>query len=263
MPLSFASFVPDSPLLINEINPNPSPEINRLIKSFSMLADYIKTKNISTIVMFSSGAETLPGKLSIIHDPVINGDLNIFSRPDISLTMPHNGNLAYLIAQAVEHTDNPVKLVSDQNLDYTFLVPLLLLREVIQGIKIVPCILQDNNQGCFELGRKIRKIIDHSSENILLLASGEICRTNSKSKKDPALTSAQELFATKVLTNLKNNKLEEITNLNEKELKKINAHSLITLQTLIATINQTKTNIIINANETNLGVNYLNVIFNL
>lgn len=263
MPLSFASFVPDSPLLITEINSTPSSEILRLVKSFSILADYIKTKNISTIIMFSAGAETYPGKLSIIHDPVINGDLNVFSRADISLTLPHNTNLAYLIAQAVEHTDHPVKLVSQQIIDYTFLVPLLQIREVVQGLKIIPIVLQESQTGCFELAKKIRKIVDSSTENILLMASGEICRAVGKGPASNHLSAIQETFANKVLANLKNNNLEAIVNINEKELKKMNANSLIALQTLITCINQTKTNIVINANETNLGVNYLNVIFNL
>lgn len=263
MPLSIAAFVPDSPLLIKEINQQPTKEIERLLTSFITLANLIKTKNISTIILLSTGAENLPGKTSIVHDPVINGDLNDFGRPDISLTLAHDQKMAYQMAQLLEHTPYATKLISHQNIDYTFLVPLLLLKEVVMGLKIIPCVLQGQRDDNIKFGKTIRKIVERSSDNVLLLGCGEICRTTSRKLKAEQLTPQQKVFSEKILNFIKTNNLLETLVYDDKTLKKLNAQSLAVLQTIAACLNQTKTNNIIAANEINLGVNYLNVIFNL
>ena len=263
MPLSLAAFVPDSPLLLKEINSKQTNESERLVNSFGHLANLIKAKNISTIILLSTGAENLPGDISIIHDPVINGNLNDFGRPDISLSLAHDQKIAYLLAQDLEHTNFPVKLISQQNIDYTFLIPLLILKEVINGLKIVPCILQGSLESNIKFGKTIRRIAERSTENILLLACGEICRSSSRTAKEPHLTQTQKQFSEKILNDIKQNNLLNILNLDEKQLKKHNASSIATLQTIASCINETKTTNVITANETILGINQLNITFNL
>ena len=263
MPLSIAAFVPDSPLLIKEINEQQTTETQRLISSFEPLAHLIKCKNITTVILISTGAENLPGAISILHDPVIYGDFNDFGRPDISLSLAHNIKIAYQMTELLEHSNYPIKLLSQQKMDYTLLTPLLLLKEVINGLKIVPCILQGPHESIIKFGKTIRRISERSNENILLLACGEICRTNNRRGKNPHLTIAQEHFSEKILSAIKNNQLANLLSYDEKQLKKFNAQSLATLQTVASCINETKTTNTILAREVHLGINHLNVVFNL
>jgi aromatic ring-opening dioxygenase LigB subunit len=261
--IKLAAFVPDSPLLIKEINETDLPTSEILRTSFVALADLIKSKQITTIIILGPGAKKMPSDISLFHNSVISGSLSDFGRADFSQSWPHNVALANRLAQALENSDEPIKMLGNGQVDYTFFVPLHLLKNASQGIKIIPITVQNNFTAAINLGKIIRSITDNDNENILLLASGEICRASSFNAKKPQINAQQQIFTQKVINLLNNNNNTEVLNIPIKEIKKMNADSIICLLTLLACVGETKTKNIVAAQADHMGVSFATVLINL
>lgn len=177
MSLSSVYAVPHPPLLIPEIGLGEESEISDTFQSMERVARDIKSVAPDTIVVVSPHAPHMNDRFVLSARKSLYGDMRRFHAPQVSVHKDVDLDFATrLYAESVRKTI-PVVMSDDEDLyiDHGTLVPLYFVEKEYSNYKLIIISLSElSYEDHYTLGRCIAKAASESSENIVLIASGDL-----------------------------------------------------------------------------------------
>jgi AmmeMemoRadiSam system protein B len=174
MSLIFSAFVPHSPLLIPAIGKEHRVKLQETIKAYNKLEAELIKVNPETIIIISPH--------SLIQENVFTLNLcssyrtNLSEFGDLVTKKEWLGDL--ILAQTFK--DNlagkiPLNLISQPELDYGSVIPLILLTKNLNQIKIIPLSYAGlSREKHFVFGERLRREILTNQKRIAVIASGDL-----------------------------------------------------------------------------------------
>jgi len=202
MSLVFSALVPHPPLLIPSIGREHAKLLDETWKAYTQLAKSLAASGAETIVIITPHLPYIPETFLINFSPSYRthflefGDFSparVFA-PDHELTerIRHAGRLGH----------SPVKLVSEEHLDYGSGVPLYFLPAPNAKTKLV--VVGSGKAGPkeqFALGKVLKDAILKSSKKIALIVSGDLSHRHS-SDSPAGFSQSAKTFDEKIVANL-------------------------------------------------------------
>ncbi len=188
----FAAIVPHSPLLIHSIG---KTHRERIVSTLSALQEFEQALYLSkpdTICIIAPHGSRYPDAFSINLANKYTGNLKAFG--DFSTTVDAKGD--YLLIDRTQRSlraeNIPFTLTSNEELDYGYAVPLLLLTSHLTNWKLIPVSpsLQDAQQH-FEFGKQLKRVLHSESERVAVIASVDL--SHALSADSPAGASTEGL----------------------------------------------------------------------
>ncbi|MBD3251597.1 AmmeMemoRadiSam system protein B [Candidatus Uhrbacteria bacterium] len=174
--LVLSAIVPHSPLLAQTIGKQKRDALHATLKAFVEIEERLYTKKIETVVMISPHAAHYPDAFSANMAPSFTGTLKTFGDHDTHVNIPADIALLDTLQRQFRTTEHlPFTLSSNEELDYGFTIPLLLLSRHLKNTKLVPLApSQLGPQSHLEFGQELRRIIDETSTRTAFIASADL-----------------------------------------------------------------------------------------
>jgi aromatic ring-opening dioxygenase LigB subunit len=171
----FGAIVPHSPLLIPSIGKEHTDTLQATRKAFSELEQSLYLAKPDTIVIISPHAPILPDAFSGNASPSTKAVLKEFGDHGTTVNAKTNFLLLDHMHRLMRQENVPFILTSEEEIDYGFTVPLLLLTTHLQGWKLVPLAVSglDERQH-YEFGRQLKRCLHAESERIAIIASADL-----------------------------------------------------------------------------------------
>jgi aromatic ring-opening dioxygenase LigB subunit len=263
MPLLNAAIVSHSPILIPEIGKMNQQILNKTVEAYAKLASELQGNDIQTIVIISPHGQVQSNYFTINVGPELAIDLSSFGF--LGTNRKFLSDLSFI--DYLKNTDGPqIQLISDPRLDYGASVPLHLLAALMPDVKIV-VISYASELGLEEhlaLGQRISQTIEQSDKRIALIASGDLSHRLKKNSPNGYSPKGAK-FDNKLIeflndkTNTKNNILSIDANL----IKDAGECGLKSITTLLGALENRNYEPEILAYQTDFGIGYLTMRFNL
>ncbi|MDD3285769.1 MAG: hypothetical protein PHG95_04035 [Patescibacteria group bacterium] len=264
MPLISAAFLPPSPLLIPEIGKQNNQMLQKTSQAYRQMAAIFEKEEIEIIIVISPYGLSQNENISLNIAPQLQISFQEFGYLATIKALNPAWRLADNIVKEMSH-DNPVKLSSQEKLDYGSAVPLALLTENIKINKTLPLFPADQKDRAYhyEFGLKLGEILKKRPEKIALVASGELSRR--LKKNSPGGYSPKGVrFDNRVIEYLNDseNGLNKLLALEERMGEEAMEGGLKQLSLLIGAIGENCQAQIL-AYQNDFGIGYLSVNFNL
>lgn len=256
MPLTYAAIVPHSPLLIPEIGKENIERVKVTEKALQKIRDDIKEKNIETLIIISPHGPIQENTFSMNLSPEFEYNLEEFGNFSVKGKFQGDFGLTHKIREKLE-TNTKLQLVTEKKLDHGIYVPLKILAENLPDIKIIPIYYSGlDNKDHFEFGQKIREELFHSTERIAVIASGELSHCHTKDSPVGYSPRAKK-FDKKLIDLIKNNKVQEIIDLETEFIIEAHECGLRSILILLGILDETKHSANIISYEFPFGIGYL------
>jgi len=263
MPIVSASFLPPSPLLIPEIGKQNNQMLQKTSQAYRQMAAIFEKEEIEIIIVISPYGLSQNENISLNIAPQLQISFQEFGYLATIKILNPAWRLADAIVKEMGH-DYPVKLSSQEKLDYGSAVPLALLTEniIIKTLPLFPA-NQKNRAYHYEFGLKLGKILKKRPEKIALVASGELSRCLKKNSPG-GYSPKGARFDNRVIEYLNDseNGLNKILALEDKIGEEAKEGGLKQLSLLIGAIGENCQAQIL-AYQNDFGIGYLSVNFNL
>lgn len=174
MSLVFSAIVPHSPLLIPTIGKDNLKYLNTTIDAYRRLEGELYASKPQTIIVISPHKNILEESFSINLSPRYKSHFDSFG--DFSTVKEYTGDIGLIhhIKERLE-TKIPIKLFSDENLDYGAGVPLYYLTSHLPDPSIVPINFSNLDYKChYNFGENLKDIILHTNKRIAVLSSADL-----------------------------------------------------------------------------------------
>jgi MEMO1 family protein len=238
--LSFACFVPHSPILIPEVGKENLDKLKDTVQAYKNLEHDLYASKPDIIIVISPHANRQAGEFFTINQqPKLNLNFKEFGDLITKLEFSNDIGFGYKIKEYCED-HFPIMLTAEENLDYGSGVPLLYLTEHLPDAKIISIGYADlPYQDHIKFGKFIRKQINLSSQRIAVIASGDLSHKLHKDSPAGYSPQAQE-FDQKIISLIQEKNVEGIIDLDPalvKEAGECGLRSLLILLGIIKEIN--------------------------
>ncbi|EKD32962.1 MAG: AMMECR1 protein [uncultured bacterium] len=176
--LVFASFVPHSPLLLSSVGSDKTAKAQATIDALAELSDELVASKPETIIILSSHAPVHESAFSINFHDSYSVDLSQFG--DLNTKNQFFPDIAFIdrTQRAIRSEKIPITLDSFDKLDYGASVPMLLLAQRIEQLRIVPVSSSRlSAKDHFHFGQALKNQIFATSKRIAIIASGDNAHT--------------------------------------------------------------------------------------
>ncbi|MDO8583607.1 MAG: AmmeMemoRadiSam system protein B [bacterium] len=173
--ITFAAVVPHSPLLISSIGKEHREKLHDTLAAYATLEQALYISKPDTIVMLSPHAPMYPDAFSGNMSDKFVGQLKEFGDHGTTLQAQADYLLMDHIHRLARQENVPFTLTSQEELDYGYTVPLLLLTSHLKSWKLLPLApsLLDAHAH-FEFGRQIKRVIHAEARRVALIASVDL-----------------------------------------------------------------------------------------
>ncbi len=265
MSLSSAALLPHSPLLIPEIGQANYKLLDKTISAYQEVGRNIKNKNTDTLIITSPHGAMQPDSFTLDIAPEMNIDLKDFGFIPPKTTLTGNIVLADKIVSSLR-PDFPLQLSSTEALDQGSAIPIYTLREFLDQIKIIVLSSADNLslEEHIKLGRRLRTVIDNETDNISIIASGDL--SHRLQKKSPGGYSPKGTkFDNKLIEYLSNSQtaLDNISKMDQKLIRDAKECALKPLLILLGILGEQPWQADVLNYQTDFGVGYLSLNFQI
>ena len=259
MKINFAALVPHSPLLIPEIAKDNYRLISKTTAAYDKLAGELTKTNPETIIVITPHARAMEKNFFFNSSPNL---ITNFSELGFLANGRKFKNNLTLIQELKEklRPNFPIQFLSSEKLDYASSIPLQILAKDLAQPKIIQLSYSSGTpEEQFLFGKAIGEIIKNSSENIAIIASGDL--SHRLKRNSPAGYSPKGAkFDNKLIEHLNSEQpIENILKMDENIIKSTSECGLksilITLGILESTGTKIKTQGL--AYQTELGIGYL------
>ncbi|PIR04155.1 MAG: AmmeMemoRadiSam system protein B [Candidatus Magasanikbacteria bacterium CG11_big_fil_rev_8_21_14_0_20_39_34] len=178
MQLVFSGIVPHTPLLIESISKEKKDYLQKSHAAISELEQSLYVSKPDVLIILS------------LHEGRYDNAFTINTQPEFLATFEQFGDLstkkiwkgATHLGATIAHSDTPntlpIQLVSESKLDYGTAVPLILLTQHLQNIKILPIGYSHlSPKEHFDFGSLIRERLAESNKRVAIIASGDLAHT--------------------------------------------------------------------------------------
>lgn len=171
----FAGLVPHSPLLIQGIGKEKREMLHATLKAYEHIEKALYVTKPETIVMISPHAPSYPDAFSANMAQKYVGTLKAFGDHQTTLSAEGDFLLLDRLQRELRGEGVPFTLSSNEELDYGFTVPLLLLTSHLTDWKLVPFAPSAlDAQAHFDFGRALHDILHRESTRVAIIASADL-----------------------------------------------------------------------------------------
>ena len=236
--ITFASFVPHSPILIPEVGKENLKKLKDNIQAYKNLEHDLYASKPDLVILISPHANSQEGEFFTINQqPKLRADFKDFGDLVTKLEFDNDIGLGYQIKESCEDYF-PIMLTSNKQLDYGSGVPLLYLMEHLPNTKIISIGYADLPYGDhIKFGELIRKQINLADKRVAIVASGDLSHKLHKDSPAGYSPRAQELDQT-IIKLLNNNQVDDIVNIDRKLVKEAGECGLRSLLILLGIIKE-------------------------
>lgn len=263
MPLLNAAIVPHSPILIPEIGKINQKVLQKTVDAYQDLAREIQGNDIETIIIISPHGQIQDNYFTINVGPELSIDLSSFGF--LGNTRKLHTDLDLI--NNLKKTEGPeIQLLSQENLDYGASVPLHLLTKNLPDVKIVSLKYSNNLDltNHWELGKRIKEVVQNSAKRIVIIASGDL--SHRLKKNSPAGYSPKGAkFDNKLIEFLNDPQTikKNILNIDLKLAEEAGQCGLKSITVLLGALEDSTYEPEVLAYQTDFGVGYLTMNFKL
>jgi AmmeMemoRadiSam system protein A len=213
--------MPHPPIIIPEIGRGREQEVKDTISSCEEIARKISENEIDTVVVISPHGIIFQDAISILVDPILNGDFTNFGEKNISLTFENDLVFAQILSMKAKKKEVQTALINSEyakrigqssKLDHGALVPLYFLNKN-HNFKVVHITYgMISNIEHYKFGMAIKEAINESKSKIAVIASGDLSH---RLKKDGPYSYSEsgDLFDKKITEFLIEGNTNQLLNL--------------------------------------------------
>jgi len=254
--ISFAGIVPHPPLLIPAVGKDKIKQLEETKKGMEDIAKKIADANLDILIIISASHKMHTDAFGILLAPKYTTNFKEFGDFET-----HNEVLPDLeIIEKIRHSaidkNIPFTLIHEENIDYTFGVPIHFL---ISGekTKVIPIVTSHLDiKSHYELGRIIKTVITNSNKRIGIIASGSL--SHKSTSNSPSGFSPKGLeFNEKIKELLETKNTAGLLTLDQKLIKDANESIISSLALLMGVMEKANYKTQIFSYEAPLGVGYI------
>ena len=178
-----AAIVPHSPLLLPSIGKEHREKLNATLQAYAEIEQALYLAKPDTLVIISPHAHMYPDAFNGNLSNHFVGVLKEFGDHGTTIEAKADYLLLDHIHRAMRAEHTPFTLSSQDELDYGYTVPLLLLTQHLPKWKLVPLStsLLDARQH-YEFGRQLKRVLHAESTRVAVIASADLSHhTNQQS----------------------------------------------------------------------------------
>lgn len=171
----FSAFVPQSPLLLPEINKTQSQKLDATRGAMNDLADLLVAADPETIVLLCEHPTRYTETFSLNLSDPFYFDLKEFGQLDYQRVFRPDILLIDRLQRGLRKAKQPLTMTTDIALHFASAIPLQLLAKEQKDVRLVPitfCDLPPKNH--FQFGEALRDILQESSRRVAVIASGDL-----------------------------------------------------------------------------------------
>lgn len=243
--ITYACFVPHSPLLIPQVGQENLTKLKETIESYDHIAGEIYAQKPDIILVISPHTKSHEGTFTINQAPEVSIDFKKFGDLVTNLKFNLDLSLGYQIKEAGE-TSLPIALVSQNALDYGAGVPIFMLTKNLPKIKILNIGYSNASRvEHLKFGEIIKEEINKSGKRVVVVASGDLSHRLHQDSPNGYSPRAQEFdqkFIALINQLPEKQKIDELVNLDKELIKSADPcgyRSLLILLGIIKNINFT------------------------
>lgn len=265
MPLISAHLLPHCPLLIPEIGHANYSFFSKTTAAFEKIGKKMKADKIDTLIIISTHASLSADSFYLNVAPELAINLKDFGFIPPKTFLNGDALLADQIKVALS-TDFPLRLISEMSLDYGSAIPAYIFKNAGLDFKIIVISPAEelSTQKQFAFGTALGKVIAASEKNVAVLASGDL--SHRLKKKSPGGYSPKGAkFDNKLIENLSDAKsaAENVLKMDSNLISAAGQCALKPILILLGVLNDLKFETEVMAYQTEFGVGYLSLNFNL
>lgn len=218
MSLVFSAITPHSPILIPSVGKDDFQYLKKTVAAYTFLEEELYVAKPQTIIIISSNEHILNNAFSINLSPKYKSNFKDFGEYSIEKEFPNDVGFTHHIREAFEGKI-PVKLFSEEKLNYEASIPLYYLTRHLKDVLIIPIIFSRlNNQCHFNFGQSLKDIILSTNKRIAILASIDLANCGEKGNTD-AFTEKCRQLNKKIAHLIKNKNSKGILRIKEEIIK--------------------------------------------
>lgn len=265
MALTVAALVPHSPLLIPEIGRTNYDWLAKTTAAYQIIGRSLKEHGVDTLVIISPHGSPSAASFILNVAPEMSVNLQDFGFIPSPTVATGDALLADQIKSALR-PDFPLELISQTVLDSGSAIPFYILKNYLGGAQIIVISPAKNKPLADQLkfGTTLHTVIAASDKKIAVIASGDL--SHRLKKKSPAGYSPKGAkFDNKIIEYLSEPKTARtnIANLDTNLIKEAGECGLQPLTILLGLLNGRDWQPEILAYQTDFGIGYLSVNFQL
>jgi aromatic ring-opening dioxygenase LigB subunit len=264
MPNIASAFLPPSPLLIPEIGKQNYNILQKTIQAYQSVADILKKEETEIIIIISPHGQSQNNNISLNISPQLNLSFKEFGYLATTRSFSSALSLADEIKKQMGRED-PVRFVSQDQLDYGSAVPLQLLSNDLKNIKVLPLFPAEkkDRKYHYQFGQKLGAIIRNRPEKIAIIAAGDLSHRLKKSSA-AGYSPKGARFDNRLIAYLNDseNGINKILAMDEKIAEEALESGLKQLSLILGIIGENCQPQILSY-QNDFGVGYLSVNFNL
>ena len=258
--LSFAGFIPTSPILIPTIGREHLEKLHKTTDAIKKLGEGLTASNPSAVLLISYPEKISESYILNVASPY-QGNFEPFGDFGTKITRPFDAVLGHQLKEAL---DKKFPLVSENyGLPYTVSTPLALLSSALKDIPVVSLSVSSlplSNH--FELGKTLREELLKNSKRIAVLATGDL--SHRLTPDSPAGFSPRaEEFDHTVMTLLQSKSSSGITQLPSDILLEVQEQGTKTLSVMLGVLEAMNYDPEILSYEGPLGIGHTVINFNI
>ncbi|MBT4516671.1 MAG: AmmeMemoRadiSam system protein B [Candidatus Komeilibacteria bacterium] len=235
--ITFASFVPHSPILIPEVGKENLAKLKETIEAYKDLEHALYSSKPDLVIVISPHTNKGAEFFTINQQPKLKLNFKNFGDLVTKLEFDNDIGLGYQIKESCEDYF-PIMLTSNKELDYGTGVPLLYLMEHLPNTKIISIGYADlPYQDHIKFGELIRKQINLADKRVAIIASGDLSHKLHKDSPAGYSDRAQEFDQT-IIKLLNNNQIDDIINIDKKLVSEAGECGLRSLLILLGAIKE-------------------------
>lgn len=218
MSLVFSAITPNSPILLPSIGKDDLKYAKKTIEAMEKLEENLYAARPQTIIILSGHKKILDSSFAINLTPRYKSNFKNFGDFSESKEYFCDIGMCHHIREILEGCV-PVKLYSDEELDYEISLPLFYLTQNIKNFSIIPISFSAlDNASHFNFGQSLKEIIFEDTKRIAVIASGDFSRR--ERKNDAGARLDMEL-----IKNLKDKNIKKIIRKNRDEIFGVEAEN--------------------------------------
>lgn len=257
--------LPHSPLLIPEIGRANYSFLSKTTEAYKQVGESLKALEVETIVIISPHGLAQDDAFTLNVAPEMAVNLQDFGFIPPKTILSGDSLLADQIKNTL-HNGLPLSLISENILDYGSAIPAYLFKGLINNFKIIVLVPANNLslEDHFNLGKNLQEIIKSSDKKIAVVASSDLSH-RLKRKSPGGYSPKGAKFDNKLIEYLSEPKsaAANILKMDSKLIKDAGECGLKPITILLGLLEGTETKARIFSYQTDFGVGYLSLEFEL
>ncbi|MFA5936181.1 MAG: class III extradiol dioxygenase subunit B-like domain-containing protein [Patescibacteria group bacterium] len=171
----FAGIVPHSPLLIPSIGKEHREKLATTLAAVKEIEEAIYTSRPDSICIIAPHGVRYPDAFSINLASKYVGNLKAFGDHATTVEAKSDYLLIDRVQRKLRSEGVPFTLTSNEELDYGFAVPLLLLTSHLQNWKLIPVSPSMlDGKAHYDFGAQLKRVLHAESQRVVVIASADL-----------------------------------------------------------------------------------------